>query len=289
MRVHAEGRRAVTDRRAASYAAGPGPRPGVVPAGLRGRSGPVPGPVVLTAGASACGPGDGPPNGCRSVPATMTPAATPATAVVGALATARSRALPSSASRPPAARGTAGGGDVRRGGTAEQKGREQAGEAGVDLVQLEVDRHAPPALPQMSLDPGRVPPGETVADVGAEVLLGPGAGGVRRVLGVHREEGLTQPLAGAVGQGGHRVGAEAEQRRDLGGLLALHLGVPEHQLPALGERREGPGGRGVLEALHRGVAERDAGVERASGRRSGGAAPLARIRSTWSRRTAVSR
>ena len=49
--------------------------------------------------------------------------------------------------------------------------------------------------------------------------------------------------------------------RDLGRLLALDLGVPQHQLPALGQRRERRGGGGVLETLDGGVAERHARVE----------------------------
>ena len=80
---------------------------------------------------------------------------------------------------------------------------------------------------------------DAVADVGAEVVAGSSAQASSvGVLGVHGQERLAQALAGAVGEGGDRVGAHAEQRGDLGGLLALDLGVPQHQLPALGQRRE---------------------------------------------------
>ncbi len=52
-----------------------------------------------------------------------------------------------------------------------------------------------------------------------------------------------------------------EQRCDVGGLVALDLGVPQHQLPALGQGGEGAGGGGALEALDGGVEERHARVE----------------------------
>ena len=109
------------------------------------------------------------------------------------------------------------------------------------------------------------------------------------VLGVHGEERLAQALAGAVGERGDGVGGHPEQRRDLGRLLPLDLGVPQHQLPALGQRGERAGRRGALEALDRGVAERHARVERREvvGRAERGRST--RIRSTCSRRTAVSR
>ena len=56
-----------------------------------------------------------------------------------------------------------------------------------------------------------------------------------RVGHVHLQVGLTQSLAGAVGERGHAVGAEPQQRSDVGGFLALHLEVPQDQLPALGQ------------------------------------------------------
>ena len=162
----------------------------------------------------------------------------------------------------PAARPRRGRADVRRRGTAQQQRSQERAEVGVDLGQLEVDRHARAALVEVVLDLGGVAAGDAVADVGAEVLVGPAAGVVVELLRVLGEERLAQPLAGAVGQRGDGVGAHAEQRSDVGGLLALDLGVPQHQLPALGQRGERLGGGGVLEALDRGVAERHPGVER---------------------------
>ena len=85
---------------------------------------------------------------------------------------------------------------------------------------------------------------------------------VGQVRDVHGQEGLAEPLAGAVGQRGHRVGAHPEQRGDVGGLLALDLEVPQHELPALGQRGERLRGRAALEAGDGGVLERHARVER---------------------------
>jgi hypothetical protein len=79
---------------------------------------------------------------------------------------------------------------------------------------------------------------------------------------VHVQEGLTQALAGAVGERRDRVGAHAEQRRDVGGLLVLDLEVPQNHLPALGERGERLRGGAALESRHGGVGERHAGIER---------------------------
>ncbi|UFN44260.1 hypothetical protein LN652_19780 [Nocardioides okcheonensis] len=158
-------------------------------------------------------------------------------------------------------RSAGGARDVRRTGGPEQQRREQRTEVGVDLGELEVDGRAGTALREVVLDLGRVAPRGRVADVGAELVVGPAARVVVEGGGVLGEVGLAQALAGAVGQGGHRVGGHPEQRGDVGRLVALDLGVPEHQLPPLGERGEGGGGRGALEALDGRVAERDARVE----------------------------
>ena len=91
--------------------------------------------------------------------------------------------------------------------------------------------------------------------------MGPPAGVLVELRGVLGQEGLAESLAGAVGERGDRVGAHPEHRRDVGGLVALHLGVPQHELPALGEAGEGSGGGGALEALDSRVAERHARVE----------------------------
>ena len=118
-------------------------------------------------------------------------------------------------------------------------------------------------LAEVLLDLRGVAAGQAAADVARRGARGSSGSRVGGVLGVLGEEGLAQALAGAVGQGGDaswRV--MPEQRRDVGGLLALDLGVPQHQLPALGQRGERARRRGVLEALDGGVAERHARVER---------------------------
>jgi hypothetical protein len=105
------------------------------------------------------------------------------------------------------------------------------------------------------------------------VLDGPPAVGVAGVGEVRSEERLAEPLAGAIGEGAHRVAAHPEQRRDLGWLLVLDLEVPQDQLPAFREGGEGARRSTRLERRHDGVLERHPGVER----------------STYSRRTALSR
>ncbi len=150
------------------------------------------------------------------------------------------------------------------GGTcrAEQQRGEDGGEVRVDLGELEIDRHALAAFVEVGLDLAGVALGDALADVGADVLVRPATLVLVELLGVHVQERLPQALARAIGERGHRVGAHAEQLGDLGGLGALHLGVPQHQLPALGQRRERLRRSGVLEALDRGVAEGDPRVER---------------------------
>ena len=114
----------------------------------------------------------------------------------------------------------------------------------------------------MVVDAARVAARQPAADVGAEVVAGPGAVDVVRVGRVLAEERLAQALTGPVGEGGDGVGAHPEQGGDVGRLLLLDLGVPQHHLPALRQRGEGLRGGGVLEALDGGVVERQARVER---------------------------
>ena len=82
---------------------------------------------------------------------------------------------------------------------------------------------------------------EPVADVGAELGDRLPAGVGRRELQVGLQVGLAQALPGSVGEGGDGVGGQAQQRADLGRRAPFHLGVPEHHLPALGQRGEGGG------------------------------------------------
>ena len=157
--------------------------------------------------------------------------------------------------------GHGGGAEVGGRDATEQQRGEDGAEVGVDLGELEVDRHARAALVEVVLDLRRVARDDAAADVGAELAVGPPAGVLVELRGVLGQERLAQSLAGAVGERGDRVGAHPEHRRDVGGLLALDLGVPQHELPALGQRRERRGGGGALEALDGRVAERHARVE----------------------------
>ena len=94
---------------------------------------------------------------------------------------------------------------------------------------------------QVRLDLLPVPVGEVVADVGPELGDDVLAAGRRTGLDVGVQVGLAQPLPGPVGERGHGVGGQPQQRADLGRAAALDLGVPEHELPALGQRGEGRG------------------------------------------------
>ncbi len=152
-------------------------------------------------------------------------------------------------------------GEVPGGRCAEDRRCEDAGQAGVDLHELEVDPHAGAAPVEVVLDLAGVASGEAPADVAADVVADPGAGGVLVRPGVHGQEGLPQALPGPVGQGRDRVRAHAEQRRHLGRPLSLDLEVPEHELPPFGEGGEGPRGGGALELLDREVPEGDTRVQ----------------------------
>src|SRR3954452_20736311 len=74
-----------------------------------------------------------------------------------------------------AGRATAQGRGVLRAGSAQQQRGEQAGEAGVDLGELEVDRGSGTAVGQVVVDALGVATGEPAPDVGAEVVARPGA------------------------------------------------------------------------------------------------------------------
>ena len=203
---------------------------------------------------------------------TVTRTAPPITAVAAAPATdeptawvtttslARSR---SATAAPPAARDPDGAeATYAAAAVAEQGGCEQPGEVRVDVGELQVDGGAGPADLEVVLETLRVTPRDPAADVAAEVLACPGAGVAVMSRDVHGEERLTQTLPRAVGEGGDRVGAHAEQRSDLARLLSLDLRVPQHQLPPLRQGGEGPRSGLALEALDSRVVERHTGLER---------------------------
>jgi hypothetical protein len=73
--------------------------------------------------------------------------------------------------------------------------------------------------------------------------------------------GEPQAFAGPIGQRRDAVGAQSEQRRDLRGLLLLHVEVPQHELPPLRERCECRGGCALLELHLDGIHEPDHAIE----------------------------
>lgn len=94
------------------------------------------------------------------------------------------------------------------------------------------------------------------------------------------EVGLFEALTGATGQHPRAVGVQPEERGDLARRLVLDLGVPQHGLPALRQRQEGPHGHGLLGLVHRAhigpeVQTRSEGAEgRGVGGRFGGSRRL---------------
>ncbi len=64
------------------------------------------------------------------------------------------------------------------------------------------------------------------------------------------EVGLLEPLTGPAGQHARAVRVEPEERGDLARRLVLDLGVPQHGLPPLGQRPEGPHRHRLLGLVH---------------------------------------
>ncbi len=124
-------------------------------------------------------------------------------------------------------------------GHAEQHRDEHAAQAGADLLELQQHRGAPLAALQVLVDLAPVTGRQAVAHVGTELGDGLPARIGGRELQVGLEVGLAQALPGPVGEGGHGVGGEAQERAHLGRRSPFHLRVPQHHLPALGQGREG--------------------------------------------------
>nr|WP_264158690.1 hypothetical protein [Cellulomonas iranensis] len=116
--------------------------------------------------------------------------------------------------------------------------RHDGAHAVVHVPELEDERTALAARVEVLLDRARVACTEAAAHVRAELAGRAAAAVVERVLQVHLQVRLAQALACPVGQRGRAVGGQAEQRRDLRGRQALDLAVPQHGLPALGQRAE---------------------------------------------------
>ncbi len=115
----------------------------------------------------------------------------------------------------------------------------------------------------MGVDPAALALGQAPAHVRTEQVDGGTALLRCRAAGqVHLEVGLAQPLTGPVGERGDTVGLHAEQRTDLRRFCPLDLGVPQHRLPAFGQRQERSRDQGAFQALqsriHEGLARGDA-------------------------------
>jgi len=90
----------------------------------------------------------------------------------------------------------------------------------------------------MGLDAFTLPVGQLVAHVGPEAVHGVAALGPSLGPEVGLQVGLPQALPSPVGQGGHRVGLDADDSRHLGRCHSLDLGQPQHRPPTLRERFE---------------------------------------------------
>ncbi len=127
-------------------------------------------------------------------------------------------------------------------------GRDAAGH----LLDLHGREPAPGALLQVLAHTPLGAGAQLAPGVAAELV---GVAGALLVAGqrgadVGLEVGLLQALAGPAGQYPCAVGVQSEQGSDLAGRLVLHLGVPQHGLPPLRQRAEGPHGQGLLRLVH---------------------------------------
>ena len=133
-------------------------------------------------------------------------------------------------------------------------GTHHAAQGLVERAEVGLEVLALVTVGQVGLDLGRVPLAEPLADEGAQVLDAEPAGVRRPGLEVDLEVGLAQAFPGPHGERGGGVGGETEEGGDRGGRLALDLGVPEHQLPPLGqllERLEDQALVGAVLRVHR--------------------------------------
>ena len=107
----------------------------------------------------------------------------------------------------------------------------------------------------MLLQLGAAPGGQGPCGERAQLagVLRAGLGGLGRDLRL--QVGALQPLPGPLGQGGDGVGADLQLLGHRRGLHALDLGVPQHGLPALGQRAVGRGHPGGLALSHDDVVE----------------------------------
>lgn len=140
------------------------------------------------------------------------------------------------------------------GGTepADDRDRHDGGDAARDLGDLAGREAALGALLQVLAQPAFGTGAQPAAGIGAELV---GVAGALLVVGeggtdVGLEIGLLEALAGAAGEHTRAVGVEPEEGGDIARRLVLDLGVPQHGLPALGQRPEGLHGHGLLGHVH---------------------------------------
>ncbi len=126
----------------------------------------------------------------------------------------------------------------------------------VDLADLGEPAPALAAPAEVGTHPGGVPRREPSAQVAAQSVAGPPALRMVRDRHVLLEVEAAQALPGAVREDGHRVRRHAEHAGHLGRRVALHLGLPQHVPPALGQLTERGRGVRAFEPVQRRVGER---------------------------------
>ena len=123
------------------------------------------------------------------------------------------------------------------------------------VLQLEVLGGAPAALVQVLLHGPGAGGCEGAAGEGTQ-LRGVPLAVLQRLRGdVLLHVRGAQPFTGTFAQRGHGVRLHAHHRSHLTGPALLHLEVPQHLLPPLGEGGEGPGHHGGIHLAHHGVVE----------------------------------
>ena len=152
--------------------------------------------------------------------------------------------------------------DVRGRGGPEQDRCDDSCQVGIDLSELEVHSSASWAIVEVFVDPRGVASRQSFANPRSEPFGDPAAVLVAGIGQVHLQVGLTKTFARPICEGGDAVRCQSEKRSDIGRLLTLDLKVPQDELPALGQGREGLGGRSILELLNSRIGEWHPWIER---------------------------
>ena len=147
---------------------------------------------------------------------------------------------------------------VRRQRRAEDRRRDDRAERCRHVTQLDEEPATSLACVEVLIDHRPLALRKPIANVRAELASGVATCRWRLVLQVRLKVGLAQSLARPIRQRGNGVRSQAEHRSDLRRGLALHFGVPQHQLPTLRQRSECDGDqRPILRSDER-VGERGA-------------------------------